>query len=67
MGEGDRSAHQMRVDRLARELLAQHGPRAVHVAVERINDSIDRADVAARDFWAEVVHAIHEHQRLTNE
>jgi hypothetical protein len=47
---GRRSLSASDVDRLARELIAQHGPRAVHVAVERINDSIDRSDVAARDF-----------------
>ena len=63
MEEADRSTHQMRVDRRARELIAQHGARALFVAIERINESIDRSNRAARDFWAEVVHAIHEYQQ----
>ena len=49
-----------RVDELARKLIEQHGIRAVHVAVERLNQSIDERDHPARDFWAQVVHAIHE-------
>ena len=52
-----------RVDELARKLIEQHGPRAVHIAVERLNQSIDERDHSARDFWAQVVHAIHECQR----
>ena len=57
----------MRVDYLARELIAQHGTRAVYAAVERINESIDRGDRAARNFWAEVVHAIHEQERAIDQ
>ena len=53
-----------RVDELARKLIEQHGPRAVHIAVERLNQSIDERDHPARDFWAQVVHAIHEYERL---
>ena len=53
-----------RVDELARKLIEQHGSRAVHIAVERLNQSIDEHDYPARDFWAQVVHAIHEYQRL---
>jgi len=52
-----------RVDELAHKLIEQHGPRAVHIAVERLNQSIDERDHSARDFWAQVVHAIHECQR----
>jgi hypothetical protein len=53
-----------RVDELARSLIAEHGTRAVRVAVERLNQSIDERDIHSRDFWAQVVHAIHEHQSL---
>jgi len=49
-----------RVDQAARRLLVQFGDRAVHVAIERLNDSIDQEDRANRNFWAQVVHAIHE-------
>jgi hypothetical protein len=49
-----------RVDEAARKLIEQHGTRAVHVAVEQLNQSIDERDHPARDFWAQVVHAIHE-------
>jgi hypothetical protein len=52
-----------RVDEAARELIEQHGTRAVYIAVERLNQSIDERDHPARDFWAQVVQAIHEHQR----
>jgi hypothetical protein len=52
------------VDEAARKLIEEHGPRAVHIAVERLNQSIDERDHPARDFWAQVVHAIHEYQRL---
>ena len=51
-----------RVDALARSLIEEHGIRAVGVAVERLNQSIDERDVHGRDLWAQVVHAIHEHQ-----
>ena len=53
-----------RVDELARSLIEEHGIRAVGVAVERLNQSIDERDVHGRDLWAQVVHAIHEHQSL---
>ena len=54
----------VRVDELARSLIEEHGARAVLVAVERLNQSIDERDIQSRDFWAQVVHAIHEHQPL---
>ena len=41
-------------------LIEQHGKGAVYAAVERLNQSIDEHDRPARDFWAQVVHAIHE-------
>jgi hypothetical protein len=53
-----------RVNELARSLIEEHGTRAVLVAVERLNQSIDERDIHSRDFWAQVVHAIHEHQSL---
>ena len=40
-----------RVDELARNLIEHHGTRAAFVAVERLNQSIDERDPAARDFW----------------
>ena len=52
-----------RVEQLARSLIEEHGIRAVHIAVDRLNQSIDERDLLGRDFWAQVVHAIHEHQR----
>ena len=51
------------VDNSARELIEQHGTGAVYAAVERLNQSIDEDDRIGRDFWAQVVHAIHEYQR----
>jgi len=51
------------VDREARSLVEQHGPRAVYIALERLNASIDRGDRAARDFWVLVVRAIHAYKR----
>jgi len=53
-----------RVDELARSLVKEHGTRAVLVAIERLNQSIDERDIQRRDLWARVVHAIHEHQSL---
>ena len=55
-----------RIDELARSLIEEHGIRAVGVAVERLNQSIDERDVHGRDLWAQVVHAIHEHQPLVH-
>jgi hypothetical protein len=52
-----------RVDELARKLIEEHSSRAAHIAVERLNQSIDERDYPARDFWAQVVHAIHEYQK----
>jgi hypothetical protein len=50
------------IERIARELLAEHGPRAARVAAERLNEMIDRNNIRGRDIWACVVHAIHEQQ-----
>ena len=47
---------------IARDLIRQHGTRAVHVAVERLNTMIDNDDWRGRDLWARIVHAIHEMQ-----
>ena len=54
------------VARLARALLEQHGSGAVYIALDRLNDSIDREDRGARDFWAQVVRAIHEDQHFAS-
>ena len=47
----------------AHGLITRHRDRAVLVALERLNKSIDRRDWHARDFWAQVVHSIHDQQR----
>jgi hypothetical protein len=31
--------------------------------MEQLNKGIDRGDQSARDFWAQVVHAIHDYER----
>jgi hypothetical protein len=51
------------VEGSARALIEKYRLRAVFIAIERLNRSIDKRDWRARDFWAQVVHAIHEHQR----
>jgi hypothetical protein len=55
------------VDNSARELIEQHGTGAVYAAVERLNQSIDTGDRNGRDFWAQVVRAIHEYQRSASD
>ena len=51
------------VEQTARELIEQHGAKAVYIAVEALNQCIDHDDRLGRDFWAQVVQAIHEYQR----
>jgi hypothetical protein len=50
------------VERLAREMIATHGPRAARAAAERLNEMIDRNNIPGRDVWACVVQAIHARQ-----
>ena len=50
------------IERLAREMIAQHGDRAARAAAEKLNEMIDRDNVRGRDVWACVVHVIHERQ-----
>ena len=50
------------IERIARELLAEHGARAARIAAEQLNEMIDRNNIRGRDIWACVVHAIHEQQ-----
>ena len=50
------------IERIASDLLAEHGGRAARVAAERLNEMIDRNNIRGRDIWACVVHAIHEQQ-----
>ena len=52
-----------KVEDSARALIAEHGDRAVFVAVDLLNESIDQRDWHARNFWAQVVHAIHDRRR----
>lgn len=51
------------VEGSALALIKKYRLRAVFIAIDRLNKSIDRGDLRARDFWAQVVHAIHDHQR----
>jgi hypothetical protein len=39
----------------ARQLIIKYRLRAVFVAIDRLNKSIDTGDWRARDFWAQVV------------
>ena len=55
-----------KIDKAARDLLAEHGAKAAYIALEKLNQSIDHADLFGRDFWAQVVHAIHENQDTTD-
>jgi hypothetical protein len=50
------------IERMARDLIAQWGRRAAHVAIEGLNKSIDLKDWSRRDMWVRVVRAIHENQ-----
>ncbi len=50
------------IERIARELIATHGPDAARVAAEQLNNMIDRNDVDGREMWACIVHLIHEQQ-----
>ncbi len=50
------------IERLARDMIAKHGPRAARMAAERLNEMIDRNNIRGRDIWACVVHAIHQRQ-----
>ena len=61
--KSDRSTHAARVAQIAGELIAEHGSWAVHAAIERLNDAIDRGDRISRDFYAEIVCTIIEQDR----
>ena len=50
------------IERIAGELIAQHGPQAARVAAEQLNAMIDRNDTSGRDMWACIVRAIHQRQ-----
>lgn len=50
------------IERLARDMIARHGPRAARVAAEKLNEMIDRDNVRAAEALACVVHLIHQHQ-----
>lgn len=50
------------IERLAHEMIANHGDRAAREATERLNEMIDRHNIPGRDLWACVVHRIHERQ-----
>lgn len=55
------------VERIAREMIRQHGPAAARAAVDRLNELIDRGDWRGRDVWARIVHAIHDVQHGVGE
>lgn len=48
------------IELLARSMIERHGIDAAKAAVVRLNQMIDRADLAGRDRWACVVRAIHQ-------
>lgn len=48
------------IELLARAMIARHGVDAAKVAVDRLNQMIDRGNFDGRDRWACVVRAIHE-------
>lgn len=50
------------IERIARDMIARHGPEAARESIERLNEMIDRNNVPGRDLWACVVHRIHQHQ-----
>jgi hypothetical protein len=50
------------IERIAREMIATHGPGAARAAALRLNEMIDRNNIPGRDLWACVVHRIHERQ-----
>ena len=47
---------------LFRDLVDRHQQNAIFVAIDSLNKSIDRGDQLAREFWAEVIHLIHDYQ-----
>jgi len=59
----NRSEYQVRVEHIAEGLIHQYGAGAVHIAIKRLNHSIDLREQAARDFWAQVVCAVLDQQR----
>ena len=56
------AAEDVEIERVARELIATHGPDAARVAAEQLNNMIDRNDTEGREMWACIVHVIHEQQ-----
>src|SRR5207248_2786893 len=50
------------VEESARSLITRYRLREVFVAMDRLNKSIGRGDLRARDFWTQVVRAIHEYE-----
>ncbi len=56
------AAEDVEIERVARELIAEHGPDAARVAAEQLNNMIDRNDTEGREMWACIVHVIHEQQ-----
>jgi hypothetical protein len=55
---------EIEIDRLATAMIARYGVVAAREAVMRLNQMIDRGDLAGRDRWACVVRSIHECQGL---
>jgi hypothetical protein len=44
----------------ARLLIQQHGDHATAFAIDALNQCIDRQDWGGRDYWARLVHRLHE-------
>jgi hypothetical protein len=59
----DPGAGGIAAERVARGMIRRHGAEAARTAAGHLNRAIDRGDLTARDYWAWVVHAIHQQQR----
>ena len=55
------------IDRIACNMIKQHGESAAIAAGKKLNDCIDRADWDGRDVWARIVHSIHKRQASASE
>ncbi len=52
-----------KAEALARQIITDYGLRASIVAVERLNQCLDRGDQRGRDDWIQVIYLIHRLQR----
>ena len=50
------------IETSARELIERHHSGAIVIALSKLNRSIDQGDKLAREFWAMIVHLIHDQE-----